>query len=220
MTDNAKPASPYKTLGIAKTAGKEEIRTAFKTLAKKHHPDIAGGENDTFNRIKAAYDLLMDDKARKLYDDFGVIPGDDSSMLRLQAMQHLSSMFMSLLTQIDMNDLKEKDVIGLMRNHINKEIQGTEKQVTDIKASEKHSKEALKLLKLKMKRKRAGRNIFIEALEENIAHIPGQIATAERKLRLLREMLEGLKDYSFDFDQPVRRSTSVMTWTTTTTTGW
>jgi hypothetical protein len=40
--------------------------------------------------------------------------------------------------------------------------------VSDIKASEKRSKEALKLLKQKMKRKRAGRNIFVEALEENI----------------------------------------------------
>ena len=76
------------------------------------------------------------------------------------------------------------------------------------------------MLKLKMKRKRAGRNIFIEALEENIAHIPGQIANAERKLRLLREMLEGLKDYSFDFDEPVRRSTSVMTWVSTSASGW
>jgi DnaJ-class molecular chaperone len=220
MSDNVKPASPYKTLGVPKSAGKEEIRTAFKTLAKKHHPDVAGGENDTFNRIKAAYDLLMDDKARKLYDDFGVIPGDDSSMLRMQALQNITGLFMSLLAQIDMSDLKEKDVIGLLRDHINKEIQGTEKQIADIKKSEKRSKEALKLLKLKMKRKRAGRNIFIEALEENIAHIPGQIALAERKLRLLREMLEVLKDYSFDFDQPVRRSTSVMTWTTATTTGW
>jgi DnaJ-class molecular chaperone len=212
--------TPYKTLGVKKTAGKEEIRTAFKTLAKKHHPDIAGGENETFNRIKAAYDLLMDDKARKLYDDFGVIPGDDASQLRLQALQNLTGLFMSLLTQIDVSDLKEKDIIGLLRNHINKEIQGTEKQVADIKASEKRSKEALKLLKLKMKRKRDGRNIFIEALEENIAHIPGQIANAERKLRLLREMLEALKDYSFDFDRPVRRSTSVMTWASTSTTGW
>jgi hypothetical protein len=78
----------------------------------------------------------------------------------------------------------------------------------------------LALLELKMKRKRAGRNIFIEALEENIAHIPGQIATAGRKLRLLREMLEALKDYSFEYDQPVRRSTSVMTWVSTSTTGW
>ena len=213
--------SPYKTLGVKKTAGKADIRAAFKTLAKKHHPDIAGGENETFNRIKAAYDLLMDDKARKLYDDFGVVQGDDASMLRMQAMQNLTGLFMSLLSQIDLIGLKEKDVIGLLRDHINKEIQGTEKQVAEIKSTEKHSREALKLLKQKMKRKRAGRNIFTEALEENIAHIPGQIALAERKLRLLREMLETLKDYSFDFDRPVRHSTSVMTWTTATTTaGW
>src|SRR5688572_29140472 len=138
-----KTASPYKTLGVKKTTGKEVIRAAFKTLAKKHHPDVAGGENDTFNRIKAAYDLLMADKARKLYDDFGVIPGDDSSMLRMQALQNLTGLFMSLLSQIDLIGLKEKDVIGLMRGNINQEIQGTEKQIADIKTTEKRSKEAL-----------------------------------------------------------------------------
>src|SRR5688572_16304791 len=212
--------TPYKILGIKKTAGQEEIRAAFKTLAKKHHPDVAGGENDTFNRIKAAYDLLMDDKARKLYDDFGVIPGDDDSALRMQAIQNLTALFMSLLSQIDLIGLKEKDVIGLLRDHINKEIQGTEKQVAEIKRNEKHAQEALKVLKQKMKRKRAGRNIFIEALEENIAQVPGMIALAERKLRLLREMLEALKDYSFDFDRPVRHSTSVMAWGSTSASGW
>jgi DnaJ-class molecular chaperone len=134
-----KTASLYKTLGVKKTADKEEIRAAFKTLAKQYHPDVAGGENDTFNRIKAAYDLLMDDKARKLYDDFGVIPGDDSSMLRMQALQNLTGLFMSLLSQIDLIGLKEKDVIGLMRGNINQEIQGTEKQIADIKTTEKGS---------------------------------------------------------------------------------
>jgi curved DNA-binding protein CbpA len=215
-----KTASPYKTLDVKETADKEEIRAAFKTLAKKHHPDIAGGENDTFNRIKAAYDLLMDDRARKLYDDFGVVPGDDATMLRMQALQNLTGLFVSLLSQIDLIGLKEKDVIGLLRDHINKEIQGTEKQIADIKKSEKSSKEALKLLLVKMKRKRGGINIFIQALEENIAHIPGQIANGERKLRLLRAMLEALQDYSFDFDRPMRHSTSVMTWTSASTSGW
>jgi DnaJ-class molecular chaperone len=87
--------TPYKTLGVKKTADKEAIRTASKRLAKKHHPDVAGGENEMFNKIKAAYDLLMDDKARKLYDEFGVIPGDDASQLRLQAMQNLTAPYVS-----------------------------------------------------------------------------------------------------------------------------
>jgi DnaJ-class molecular chaperone len=148
--------TPYKTLGVKKTADKEAIRTASKRLAKKHHPDVAGGENEMFNKIKAAYDLLMDDKARKLYDEFGVIPGDDASQLRLQAMQNLTALFMQLLTQIDVSDLKEKDVIGLLRDHINREIQGTEKQVAEIKRSEKHAQEALKVLQQKMKHKCRG----------------------------------------------------------------
>ena len=46
-----------------------------------------------------------------------------------------------------------------MRGYIDKEIQCTEKQASDIKSREKRSKEALKLLKQKMKRKHIGKNI-------------------------------------------------------------
>ena len=224
MTD--KPDSPYKILGVEKTAGKEEMRTAFKTLAKKHHPDVAGGENETFNRIKAAYDLLMDDKARQLYDDFGVIPGDDSSQLRMQAMQGLSIMFGQLLAEIasDGQALEETDVFGLLGNHISKEIGNREAEVSKLKEEEKRLVAALKTVKERMKCKGA-QNIFAEGLQASIAHIPGVIAMKEREKLLLREMQAVLKDYSFEFTRKARGSTVIMRMpamftTTSTTAGW
>jgi curved DNA-binding protein CbpA len=221
-----KPASPYKTLGVKKTSNKEEIRAAFKTLAKKHHPDVAGGENDTFNRIKAAYDLLMDDKARKLYDDYGLIPGDDSSLLRMQAMQGLSGMFGQLLAEIGSNGqaLEETDVFGLLGNHISKEIVSCEDEIAKLKEEEKRLVAALQIVKKRMKCKGA-HNIFTDSLEANIAHIPGIIAMKEREKLLLREMQAVLKDYSFEFTRKARGSTYVMTMpmhftTTSTASGW
>ena len=62
--------NPYKILGIKKSATEEEIKTAYKNLAKKFHPDInkEEGAEDKFKEIKEAYDLLKDAEKKKLYD--------------------------------------------------------------------------------------------------------------------------------------------------------
>jgi DnaJ-class molecular chaperone len=66
--------SPYDTLGVAKTASADEIRRAYRKLARKHHPDVNPGDaaaENRFKRIAAAYDVLSDDQKRKAYDEFG-----------------------------------------------------------------------------------------------------------------------------------------------------
>ena len=59
----------YKVLGVAKTATEKEITTAYRRLAKKHHPDANPGSEDRFKDITAAYDVLGDPAKRKEYDD-------------------------------------------------------------------------------------------------------------------------------------------------------
>ncbi len=60
----------YKTLGVARTASTDEIKKAFRKLARKHHPD-AGGDEAKFKEINEAYEVLSDEKKRKLYDQYG-----------------------------------------------------------------------------------------------------------------------------------------------------
>ncbi len=62
---------PYETLGVAKDASADEIRKAYRTLAKKHHPDLNPGNKGaeaTFKDINAANDLLSDTEKRARYD--------------------------------------------------------------------------------------------------------------------------------------------------------
>jgi curved DNA-binding protein len=63
----------YQTLGVSKTATKEEIRSAYKKLAKKYHPDInkESGSADKFKEINEAAAVLGDDQKRQQYDQFG-----------------------------------------------------------------------------------------------------------------------------------------------------
>ena len=65
----------YETLGIDKTASKEEIKTAYRTLAKKFHPDLNKDNpkiaEEKFKEISEAYEVLIDDNKRAKYDQYG-----------------------------------------------------------------------------------------------------------------------------------------------------
>ena len=62
----------YEVLGINKSASKDEIKSAYRKLAKKYHPDNKEtGSEEKFKEIQEAYDILYDDKKRATYDQFG-----------------------------------------------------------------------------------------------------------------------------------------------------
>jgi len=60
----------YSVLGVGKEATKEELKKAYKELAKKHHPD-RGGNEEEFKKISEAYEVLSDDERRLNYDQTG-----------------------------------------------------------------------------------------------------------------------------------------------------
>ena len=64
----------YKTLGVSKTASQDEIKRAFRKLARKHHPDVNPGDlaaEERFKEINEANEVLSDVEKRKKYDRFG-----------------------------------------------------------------------------------------------------------------------------------------------------
>ena len=62
----------YEVLGVSKSASKDEIKSAYRKLAKKYHPDNKETGNEAkFKEIQEAYDVLFDDQKRSAYDQFG-----------------------------------------------------------------------------------------------------------------------------------------------------
>lgn len=60
---------PYKILGIPRSSSEAQIRAAYRTLAKKYHPDAgAGSSEEKFREIREAYETLADPSARAAYD--------------------------------------------------------------------------------------------------------------------------------------------------------
>jgi curved DNA-binding protein len=64
----------YETLGVAKTASEDEIKSAFRKLARKYHPDVAKDKKaaeEKFKQINEAYEVLSDPDKRRKYDQLG-----------------------------------------------------------------------------------------------------------------------------------------------------
>jgi molecular chaperone DnaJ len=78
----------YKVLGLQRTASLDEIRKAYRKLARKYHPDVNPGNKQTeekFKQISVAYEVLSDPEKRKIYDEFGeagLAPGFDPEKAR------------------------------------------------------------------------------------------------------------------------------------------
>jgi len=72
------PESLYDTLGVKKGASSDEIKKAYRKLARQYHPDTNQGDKSAeehFKQVQTAYDVLSDSEKRKAYDRFGSTNG-------------------------------------------------------------------------------------------------------------------------------------------------
>jgi molecular chaperone DnaJ len=70
----AKQEDYYQTLGVERGANADDVRKAYRRLARKHHPDLNPGDKaaeERFKKVQEAYDILSDDKKRQVYDQYG-----------------------------------------------------------------------------------------------------------------------------------------------------
>ena len=95
----------YGVLGVASTASPKELTTAYRTLARSHHPDAKGGNEERFKEVSAAYDVLGDDAKREEYDEArrigpsaagGFASGADGFNVHFDDFDDLSGMFGNL----------------------------------------------------------------------------------------------------------------------------
>lgn len=111
----------YETLGVAKTASKDEIKSAFRKLAKKYHPDSIEGNEEKFKEINDAYSVLSNEESKKKYD----------SKLNEINSDYLKNMFNDILNR---NNIKKKingeNITATLKITLEESINGCEKKIS------------------------------------------------------------------------------------------
>ena len=172
----------YDVLGVAVNAAKDEIKKAYRKMAKLHHPD-KGGDEEMFKEIQKAYDVLGDDVKRDHYDKTG-----DANTIKDGPEKVLMTIFGAM---IDAGDF-QGNIIKRIADKIKEEIKNLENKDRKIK------KEITKLSKALNRVSIDGENLFEMVLNGKIDSLDRAIDSNDKNIDEMNSMLLMVESYSDD----------------------
>lgn len=186
--------NPYQVLGVEPSADDETIKKAYRRKAKALHPD-AGGDADRFAEATLAYDVLMDAKRRKLFDETGKIDSQSEDNKEQAARQVLFDMLAHALMG-DVNPLAV-NLVHQMDQNLQKQIAEVEKRQTALRRATERA-QALEKRFVRKSKKAPEPNLFTDMLKRHQDQIAQAIEHNERQLETLTRALDILRLYGFD----------------------
>ena len=206
----------YDDLGVERTASADEIKAAYRRLAMQHHPD-RGGQQENFQRIQTAYDVLSDETKRAAYDATGEIPGNGPSLeQRLQ--QEAIQIFTEALNSAGPNPWQVNVVAAMTQIVLQKQ--------TAFKRAIQAAKDRINTMEKVVNRIRrkdgdGSPNVLRVFLETSITGAKAEQARLEEMLAFGEELLRYIDGYDFDVELPPTSTvTTTSGWTTSTLSGF
>jgi curved DNA-binding protein CbpA len=133
--------NPYEVLGLGSDCSKEAVRSAYRAMAKTHHPD-KGGDRAKFSEIKLAHDILMDEDRRARYDATGEATETEPDNNRSECVMRIKTAILNA-TQIARNKAQESnpprgpltyDILALAKNNLVDHSDQVKAQIASIEA--------------------------------------------------------------------------------------
>lgn len=191
--------NPYKILKLTRLAQKDTITQQYRKLAKLHHPD-RGGNPEKFRQIQLAYDILINDARRKLYNETGEYA--ETPKKRAEEIEQILAVLSQTFTTVVANTLKyggdpltqniillmeqmlmqaEKDTVSQQLNPIKKATEKLEKMLNRFTVDE-------------------GNNDMQDIIKSHIAQNKIHILECEKGLALLEKVKAHLKKFGYNKD--------------------
>jgi len=184
----------YKTLGVDKDADSEAIEKAYKSRAKKLHPDV-GGDEEEFKQLVHAYRILSDDHDRAHYDRTGTDPRSEPSGDEM-AWQIITNILGEAVEKLnpETDDLVEK-MIEAAHSGIN----SIEDQIAKLQMRKSKFERTEKRFKNRRKRK----NRLRQTVQWQIDQFTRMIEARERERTAVERAIAILEEYGYDYERAI-----------------
>lgn len=187
----------YATLGIKRDATRIQIRSAYRKLSKKYHPDMEDGDAEMFAAVAQAHEVLTDDRQKAHYDRTGEFLGKtpegnpDAEMYNF-----ITQCVVQAIAQLV--DYPGFDLMKSLKEVIQNSRQtllGQQREQTAYKAK-------LDKARARIKTKQDGTDNLLEKLvNSQISQIDGQLSTINVKLGQMKRADEFIDAYTYDVDK-------------------
>jgi len=180
----------YQELELNRNCTSEQIKNQYRILAQRHHPD-KGGDVDKFQRIKQAYEVLIDPARRDEYDRTGSVT--EPKVIHAEAVEHLSRVFHGVINNFDPDS---GNLVDLMRN----EILALQMLIEQDKNTCKRHIEILEMMKDKIKIiDETKENILLSFATNQLELRYNELKVFDHRCNLVQVMLKLLENYHYGF---------------------
>jgi hypothetical protein len=180
----------YEELELPRNCTIEEIKHQYRHVANIHHPD-KGGNTEKFQRIKFAYEVLIDPSRRKLYDETNSTA--ESLNVGAEAISQLANVFFTVIANID---LHHANLIDTMRYEVNGELTRNELSIAQCNQQIVNLNVAKKKLIHKNPQEE---NLLLGFLETQLSTRNKDLKNFQHRKETLEHMIVLLKDYQYGF---------------------
>lgn len=190
----------YQELGVAPTATIEEIKRAYRSLARYHHPDYnkEPGAAEKFKAISFAFEILGDAERRKRYDETGATSNEDEANVTSLLAALFTEWMASVITS--RRDPGELNMIAAMQDG----LQAMRRKFTESIAEGKRQQKIITDIAGRISVKEGQNNLLREMALAPIKEIERRRADEEMKLKVVELALAEIRLYGYDWKKSTR----------------